>query len=76
MKDMPVTMSEPDGWMEKTGGYAKDMTLRDYYAAQVLTAVMSNVEMFKSMSEGVRGPTDELVNGCYTIAEKMIKARS
>ena len=23
-------------WMEKTGGYAKDMTLRDYFAGQVL----------------------------------------
>lgn len=33
MKDLPITMM-PDGWMEKTGGYAKDMTLRDYFAAK------------------------------------------
>lgn len=36
MKDMTVTMHEPEGWMEKTGGYAKDMTLRDYFAANAM----------------------------------------
>ena len=34
MTELPITMDQPDGWMEKTGGYAKDMTLRDYFAAK------------------------------------------
>jgi hypothetical protein len=34
MKELPITMEHPDNWMEKTGGYAKDMTLRDYFAAK------------------------------------------
>ena len=30
----------PDGWMEKTGGYAKDMTLRDYFAAKAMQSLV------------------------------------
>ena len=33
--DGPVWMVDPN-WMQKTGGYAKDMTLRDHYAGLVL----------------------------------------
>ena len=39
MKDLPITM-EPDGWMQKTGGYAKDMTLRDYFAAKAMQSLV------------------------------------
>ena len=39
MKDLPITMM-PDGWMEKTGGYAKDMTLRDYFAAKAMQSLV------------------------------------
>jgi hypothetical protein len=28
-------------WMEKTGGYANDMTLRDYYAGLAMQAILS-----------------------------------
>lgn len=41
MKDLPITMM-PDGWMEKTGGYAKDMTLRDHFAALAMQAMESS----------------------------------
>ena len=39
MKDIKITM-EDDTWMEKTGGYAKDMTLRDYFAAKAMQALI------------------------------------
>ena len=29
-------------WMEKTGGYAKDMTLRDYLAAQAMQGLIAD----------------------------------
>mgnify|MGYP006275342171 CR=1 FL=1 len=35
MTELPVTM-EPDNWMQKTGGYAKDMTLRQYIAIEAM----------------------------------------
>ena len=41
MKDLQITMI-PNGWMEKTGGYAKDMTLRDYFAAKAMQADMTD----------------------------------
>ena len=55
MKDLPITMM-PDGWMEKTGGYAKDMTLRDYFAAkcmQGLSALPSDFDNDKDTLEMV-----------------------
>jgi len=36
MKDATISETIDPTWMEKTGGYAKDMTLRDYFAGQVL----------------------------------------
>lgn len=27
-------------WLERTGGFARDMTLRDYFAAQTLSVVL------------------------------------
>ena len=44
MTELPITMDQPDGWMEKTGGYAKDMTLRDYFAAKAMQALMTDVD--------------------------------
>ena len=35
MKD-EVYAKDFSTWMEKTGGYAKDMTLRDYFAAKAM----------------------------------------
>lgn len=41
MKDLQITMDEPANWMEKTGGYAKDMTLRDYLAAKAMQGLLA-----------------------------------
>jgi hypothetical protein len=50
-------------WMEKTGGFAKDMTMRDHYAglAMLRTSVGSSYE--------------QLAKTAYEIADAMLKAR-
>lgn len=64
MKDLPITMM-PDGWMEKTGGYSKDMTLRDYFAAKAMEGLLASTRI-----------TDAKVIAidAYNMADAMIKA--
>ena len=75
MKDIQITM-EDDTWMEKTGGYAKDMTLRDYFAAQALTGA----QVWDAVLNGknavlANGGTDKLAEIAYAVADAMMKAR-
>jgi len=54
-------------WMSKTGGYARDMTLRDHYAGLVMQALVS----YDDVIEVWRGiPAD-----AYEMADAMLKAR-
>ena len=57
-------------WMEKTGGYAKDMTMRDHFAAQVAVGMMSSGNLPKSVSD------EELADAAYTMADAMLKERA
>lgn len=66
MKDLPITMM-PEGWMEKTGGYAKDMTLRDYFAAKAMQGYIA-------ADPDCDWAPDALANIAYDQADAMIKA--
>lgn len=68
MKDIKITM-EDDTWMEKTGGYAKDMTLRDYFAAKAMQGYLADLEWRKDVS-----PTGTAY-AAYRVADAMLKAR-
>lgn len=57
-----------DGWLAKTGGYAKDMMLRDYFAAKWMQAYVANPET-PDITE------TELAQFSYEIADAMLKAR-
>jgi hypothetical protein len=65
-------------WMEKTGGYAKDMTLRDHYAGLAMQAVyekhwdMFMEETYETSEEVVNGAT----NDAYALADAMLKERT
>ena len=60
-------------WMEKTGGYAKDMTLRDHFAAQVAVGMMS--EYWNS--DRMQDPTFEYIaQQAYWLADAMLKERT
>ena len=63
VKDLPITMM-PDGWMEKTGGYAKDMTLRDAIAIAAMQGLLAS-EVNANMHEFARR--------AYQIADIMLE---
>jgi hypothetical protein len=63
MKDNVEIAKDYTDWMVKTGGFARDMTMRDVFAAlamQTLTLDWS----------------DERVVECYQIADAMLKERN
>jgi hypothetical protein len=68
MKDQTHLMSQPKGddtWMSKTGGFARDMTLRDEFAGLAMQGKIAN------------GSTSaELISEiAYEMADAMLKAR-
>ena len=68
MKDNTVVAKDYTDWMVKTGGYAKDKTLRDEFAAQALAGFIEQ-EMLT--------PTNEQVaEACYKLADAMLKERT
>jgi hypothetical protein len=63
MKDTIKLIEMDPTWMARTGGYAKDMTLRDHFAALVLQAE-------------IHGPTAALAERAYRLADAMLKERN
>jgi hypothetical protein len=77
MKDQTHLMSQPKGddtWMSKTGGFARDKTLRDEFAGQAMQAQLSMPELWVAIGNGdvaIAG----LCGGCFEWADAMLKAR-
>ena len=58
-------------WMEKTGGYARDMTLHDYYAGLAMQSFLIGW-----IGTKVYPHTDMVVaEHAYRMADAMLKAR-
>jgi len=58
-------------WMEKTGGFARDMTLHDYYAGLAMQGFVAY-----SWTKGKYMPPDnEIANEAHRLADAMLKAR-
>jgi len=77
MKDQTHLMSQPKGddtWMQRTGGFAKDMTLRDYYAGLALQGQLSMHELCVAINSGSATVTG-LCASCFEWADAMLKAR-
>lgn len=53
-------------WMVKTGGYAKDMTLRDHYAGLAMQEIYQIVET---------GSFERVAKLSYEFADAMLKER-
>ena len=70
MKDTRETAKDYTDWMVKTGGYAKDMTLRDHFAALAIHGMMASGNLPKLVSD------EELADAAYTVADTMLKERS
>ena len=60
-----ITPIDPT-WMEKTGGYARDMTLRDHYAGLAMQELYQRVET---------GGFERVAKLSYEMADAMLKAR-
>ena len=55
-------------WMQKTGGFAKDMTLRDHFAALAMQSM-------NSREDYVDAPADAIALDAYALADAMLAAR-
>ena len=67
MKDQTQHMpGSHEGWLAKTGGYAKDMTLRDYFAAKAMQVLLG-----RSVT---KSDWDATPKDAYEMADAMLKA--
>ena len=60
-------------WMDKTGGFAKDMTLRDHYAGLAMQGLIASPRGTPDNSDA----TDVYYAKCaYLVADAMLKERA
>ena len=73
MKDQPIVMEgayakQYTDWMVKTGGYAKDKTLRDEFASKAMRPLIFGKPTYDNW--------DEVAKNAYEIADAMLKERA
>jgi hypothetical protein len=69
MKDNVEIAKDYTDWMVKTGGYAKDMTLRDHYAGLAMQGLLT-AELVGEYSN------EHVAEIAYVIADAMLKERA
>jgi hypothetical protein len=62
-------------WMEKTGGYAKDMTLRDHYAGLAMQGVLID-EAIHDESDVATEWLRKIAEASYVMADAMLEERN
>ena len=73
MRENIKTEADYIDWHIKTGGYAKDMTLRDYFAGQVAIGLMSEYWNSDSRTD----PSFENISRqAYWLADAMLQERN
>jgi len=75
MKDNVEIAKEYTDWMVKTGGFARDMTMRDYYAGLAMQAQLSMPEISLVISQGDI-TVKKVCGSCYEWADIMLKERA
>jgi len=70
MKDTREIAEDYTDWMVKTGGYARDMTLRDHYAGLAMQGILA-----QPVSDSYSG-WDCIPVDAYKMADAMLKERS
>jgi len=71
MKEQDKYNQDPT-WLERTGGFARDMTLRDHYAGLGLQGFLA----YAATSGAYAPPDDELAREAYKMADAMLKERN
>ena len=74
MKDNVEVAKDYTDWMVKTGGYAKDMTMRDHYAGLAMQALVSLPDV--AFLPDVDMSHDACANWAYRQADAMLKERT
>jgi len=59
-------------WHSKTGGYARDMTLRDHFAGLAMQGFLA----YHATAGTYAPPDDELAREAYAMADAMLKERA
>ena len=76
MKDNTVVAKEYTDWMVKTGGYAKDMTLREYFAGLAMQALLRDNKIVELRDNYVIEMWRGIPNDAYRMADAMLKERA
>ena len=72
MKDNVEIAKDYTDWMVKTGGYARDMTMRDQFAGVALRGLLA----YAATAGKYAPPDDELARESYKMADAMLKERA
>jgi hypothetical protein len=75
MKDNQEIAKEYTDWMVKTGGFARDMTLREHFAGMAMQAQLSMPEIGLVISQGTI-TIENVCGSCYEWADAMLKERA
>jgi hypothetical protein len=71
MKDQDGYKQDPT-WLKRTGGFARDMTLRDHFAGLAMQATVQAWIIGK-----IYPPTDmDVANNAYALADAMLEERA
>ena len=62
-------------WMARTGGFAKDMTLRDEFAGRAMQIYMADQELIAVYSHLRKDAKREIAGTAYMMADAMLAAR-
>ena len=62
-------------WMEVHGGFAKDMTVRDYFAGLAMQTYIADKELIAMYSHLRKDAKREFAVTAYMMADAMLKAR-
>jgi len=72
MKDTREIAADYTDWMVKTGGFARDMTLRDHFAGLAMQGFLA----YAATTGKYAPPDDDLARESYKMAEAMLKERA
>ena len=73
-KELEKEVEAYKSWKDRFGGFARDMTLRDYFAAKAMQAGIGLIPNMAKPREGVTVP-QAVTEMAYEYADAMLKAR-
>ena len=81
MKDQPIVMEgayakQYTDWMVKTGGFARDKTLRDEFAGLAMQAMLANPKLQTQILKTGGAFSGWIEESAYSWADAMLKERT